>query len=146
VSDFEEALRGTLAHQNSAFEQADSDLRAETATASLGIENLTNKRGSLRLGPPQEKDDGVLYELWLLFLPVEPATPAQEDGPAQPKKYNLGTFFVPWKGYPIRTGFGRELPDRSLIEAYFVDMARNPTSPLVSYLAFNLRPRQPLSA
>jgi hypothetical protein len=146
VSDFEEALRGTLAHQNRAFEQADADLRAETAAASVVIENLTNKRGALRLGPAQEKDDGVWYELWLHFRPADQATPAQENGPAQTKKYTLGTFFVPWKGFPIRTGVGRELPDRPSIAAYFVDMARNPTSPLVSYLTFNLRPQQPLSA
>jgi hypothetical protein len=149
-----------MSQQNRAFEQADADLRAETAAASAGIENLTNSRGSLRLSPPQEKDDGVWYELWLLFRPVGPinssspqglpfeasTTTSRTQGTDSTKKYNLGTFFVSWKGYPIRTGFGRELPDRASIAAYFVDMARDPTSPLVNYLAFNLRLQQPLSA
>jgi hypothetical protein len=130
MSAFEDVLRGTMSQQNRGFEQADADLRAETIASSAGIENLTDKRGALCLGPPQEQDSGVWYELLLLFRPAESG---------ETKQYTLGTFFVPWKGYPIRTGHGLELPDRRAIAAYFVEMARNPTSALVNYLAFNLR-------
>jgi hypothetical protein len=85
-----------------------------------------------RVGPPREEASGAWYELWLLFRPTDP------NGDRR-KKYTLGTFFVPWQGYPIRTGHGQELPDRPSIAAYFVAMARNPASPLVNYLTFNLR-------
>jgi hypothetical protein len=139
MSDFEDALKGTISHPNRDFEQADTDLRAETKTASVGIENLTNNRGSLSLGPAREEDAGVWYELRLIFRPAGPANDAAGQGADRTKKYTLGTFFVPWKGYPIRTGYGLELPDRPSIAAYFVEMARNPASPLVNYLTFNLR-------
>jgi hypothetical protein len=139
VSDFEDVLRGTMSRPNQDFDQADADLQAETKVASVGIENLTNQRGSLSLSPAKEDPAGVWYELWLHFRPAGQVKPAPHGEAARPKKYTLGTFFVPWKGYPIRTGYGRELPDRPSITAYFVEMARDPASPLVNYLAFNLR-------
>jgi hypothetical protein len=139
VSDFEDALRGTMAQPNRAFEQADTDLHAETHAASVGIENLTNNRASLGLSPPREDDAGVWYTLWLLFRPADPVNDAPRQEADRTKKYSLGTFFVPWQGYPIRTGFGLQLPDRPSIATYFVDMARNPASALVNYLTFNLR-------
>jgi hypothetical protein len=126
-----------MAQKNSAFEQADADLRAEANTASVAIENLTNKSGCLRLSPGTERDSGVEYELLLIFRPSGPVNdaPRQAD---RTKSYVLGTFFLPWQGYPIRTGH-LQLPDRSAITAYFVEMARAPTSPLVNYIAFNMR-------
>ena len=139
MSDFEDALRGTMSNQNSAFEQADADLRAETNTASLGIEKLTNNRGSLSLALSQEEGAGVWYALELLFHIAGLGNDSPHQGADRTKKYTLGTFFVPWKGYPIRTGYGQSLPDRPSIAAYFVEMARNPTSPLVNYLTFNMR-------
>ncbi len=144
MSDFEDVLRGTMSHHDSAFEQVEADLRAEINTASVGIENLTNKRGSLHLSPAREADDGVWYELRLLFRPAGPDNDARRQGAERTKSYILGTFFVPWKGYPIRTGYGQQLPDRPSITAYFVEMARNPTSPLVNYLTFNLRRQEQL--
>jgi hypothetical protein len=38
------------------------------------------------------------------------------------------------------------LPDRPSIAAYFVEMAQDPTSPLVNYLAFNLRRQEQAAA
>jgi hypothetical protein len=116
-----------MAHQNRGFEQADADLRAETNAASVGIEHLTDNRGSLSLDLSREENSGVWYELRLNF---------RGDGT---KQYALGTFLVPWQGYPIRTGHGQQLPDRSSITTYFVAMAKDPASPLVNYLTFNLR-------
>src|SRR5437764_1085897 len=113
MSDFEEALRGTMAHPNRAFEQADADLRAETSTASGAIEQYTNNRGSLRLDLDREEEAGVWYELRLLFRPVGPVNGPPHPGAERMKKYVLGTFFVPWQGYPIRAGSGQQLPDRS---------------------------------
>jgi hypothetical protein len=139
VSDFEDALRGTMAQPNRGFEQAEADLHAETNAASVGIDNLTNKRGSLGLGATREVAEGVWYELWLHFRPPGLGNDTPRQGADRVKKYTLGTFFVPWQGYPIRTGHGLELPDRRSIAAYFVDMARNPASALVNYLTFNLR-------
>jgi hypothetical protein len=134
VSDFEDALRGMISGQNRPFEQADADLRAETSAASAGIGKLTNGRASLRLSSTKEEGSGVWYELWLLFGPH-----STTEGADWTKRYSLGTFFVPWKGYPLRTGHGQELPDRPSIAAYFLAMAKDPTSPLVNYLTFNLR-------
>jgi hypothetical protein len=136
-----------MSQKNSAFEAADADLRVETHAASVAIENLTNKRGSLHLGEAQEKDDGVWYELWLRFAPPDQAQHVSRSGSAdRTKKYLLATFFVPWTGYPIRTGINYELPDRASIANRFVDMARNPASPLVNYLAFNLRHQEQAAA
>jgi hypothetical protein len=63
MTDFENALRGTMSHQNLAFEQADADLRAETNTASLGIENLLSvaQRSKLfhRASPAWAKNDFI---------------------------------------------------------------------------------------
>jgi hypothetical protein len=139
MSDFEEALRGTMSQKNSAFEMADWDLQAETKFTSAGIENLTNKRASLELETSQEADDGVWYTLRLTFRAGAPMPAPDQKGADGIKSYQLGTFFIPWKGYPIRTGHGQQLPNRASIAAYFVEMARNPTSPLVNYIAFNLR-------
>ncbi len=143
MSEFEAALRGTMSHQNKGFEQAEADLRAETGAASVGIEKLTNNRGSLVLSPAREQNDGVWYELWLLFRLADQVGPAAQRRTAPTKKNVLGTVFVPRKGYPIRTGSGRELADRAALAAHFVEMAKDPASPLVNYLAFNLRHQQP---
>jgi hypothetical protein len=139
MSDFEDALRRTLSGQNGPFEQADVDLLAETQAASVGVESLTNGRGSLTLVPAEEAEAGVGYELQLLLRPAATANGAPRQGADRTKRYGLGTFLVPWKGYPIRTGRGAQLPDRPSIAAYFVEMAQDPASPLVNYLAFNLR-------
>jgi hypothetical protein len=146
MSNFEEALRGTMAHPNRAFEQAEADLRAETSTASAGIEQYTNNLASLLLDPDREEEAGVWYELWLLFRPAGPLNGSPHPGAERMKKYVLSTFFVPWQGYPIRTGSGQQLPDRPAIAASFVEMARNPASPLVNYLTFNLRRQGQIAA
>jgi hypothetical protein len=141
MSDFEAALRGTIAHPNKGFEQADADLREETNIASLAVANLTNNRGSLSLGPPREDAAGVWYELQLLFRTADQRNDDAHQGANRTKKYILGTLFIPWQGYPIglREKQPPELPNRASIAAYFVEMARNPTSPLVNYITFNLR-------
>jgi hypothetical protein len=129
MSDFKDALRRTMSHENRAFEQADADLRAETDTASVELESLTDNRGSLTLGPAAEEEAGVRYQLRLLFRPASPVPDAPRQGADRTKQYGLGTFLVPWKGYPIQTGHGVQLPDRPSIAAYFLEMASNPASP-----------------
>jgi hypothetical protein len=128
-----------MSQEHTGFEQAEADLRAETNTASLGIANLTNNRGSLNLSLSGEEGAGVWYELQLHFRPPGPVNDAPRQGANRTKKYTLNTFFIPWQGYPIRTGHSLELPDRRSIGLHFVAMAKDPASPLVNYIAFNLR-------
>ncbi len=69
------------------------------------------------------------YELELAFRPRRLIGAAPHVTYNRAKKYTLGTFFVPWQGYPIRTGHGAELPDHPSIATHFVEMAKNPSSP-----------------
>jgi hypothetical protein len=135
-----------LSRPNPAFEQADADLHAETSAASGGLHNLTNSRASLRLSSARETEAGVWYELWLLFGPADQVNGGPGEAPDWTKQYLLGTFFVPWTGYPIRTGHSVEMANRPAIAAYFVAMAKDPTSPLVNYLTFNLRRQEQTTA
>lgn len=136
MTDFEELFRKRLEGANEAFDRADKDLRKAVFDLSAGLEEVTDGQFSMKLDDRGENEDGRAYDLDLEQLDPE--------GDRQ----TLVGFFVSSLGYPISTGatsgnggfnIKGQLKTSEELIAYLVKMIENPDSPLMRYLAYQLR-------
>jgi hypothetical protein len=128
---FEEALKTTLHLVHDGFERADTDLHHEVAAAARDLGKLTQGAATMMLRKTLEGEKGVRYELVLSGNGVEAS---------------VGTFFVPARGYPIlcesanlSSSEGLTCNDKQALAEYFIRLASNPDSGLVTQTAYIMR-------
>jgi hypothetical protein len=130
MGDFAATLRATLEGMPDSFSEADRDLHHVVADAARAVEQLSDGQVRLALHVEEEAPDGVRYSLQLTY---------------REKAYKVSCLSVPRRGYPIAVldsvslNVLSSLKSKEQIREYLEEMAGNPDSALVQYLAFARR-------
>jgi hypothetical protein len=130
MGDFASILRATLEGIPDALSEADRDLHQEVAEAARAVEQVSDGEVRLALRLADETPAAFDYTLQLDY---------------QSRIHDLSRLSVPVRGYPIlilspgtKEQVG-DLKNREQIRGYLEEMARDPDSALVQYLAFARR-------
>lgn len=147
MTDFESTLRASLAGSNNRRSQAEIDLHQEVAMASDAVGRITNGSARLLLSRQEELPGAVRFVLVLSWLDPTPERAWPTFPGLRLGQLPLATLTVPLSGYPIRTGqddagphHNGLLATRAEIASFLKEMAGEPSSPLVGYLAFYREP------
>ena len=159
MSEFDTILHNSLQGVTVGFEQAVEDLNSLVGELSQAVQKaLQPIRTKLRLEPLHENADEAVFRLELLVM-------KQKNGPPPLRGDAVGDYHVTHKGYPVSAGsWDRRLVHRAFppvvvagwdssggftvaeilnnkvdLENHFKKMLANPSSALVTQIAFHRR-------
>lgn len=123
----EELLRASLQGANEKFDQANKGLHAAVVEAAKAVEAVTEGKATLRLWKQHSDMSSTRYALGV--------TVGEQHR-------QLSEFTVTGKGYPIHGKTGSDVQPFDSPEAlsqYFKNLAADPNSPLIAFLAYIAR-------